>query len=199
MGDNQPKTSLLTNKQREALKNGLGSNSKARMTRKRIRDRVRDGLGDFQILADHLDKEDLEKIFDVKPQTDESRDLDHDVMKAIEFLYVGMRGESGFRKPLKFGVANGEVKLRNTEYALNVAPRFTVDTVPMRDTRKATEAIEAKEWDRIYPPDLFAFISLALRCNAIDFETIYERIERDEQLPSAREINESGVLNQRNK
>jgi len=52
MADRQP--SLLTNSQREYLQEGK-EGSAERMARKRLKERVQEGLHDFPLLVEHLD------------------------------------------------------------------------------------------------------------------------------------------------
>lgn len=149
--------------------------------RSRIRDRVRASLHDFRLLTDHLDDEERDTIFAAEPGTAEHAELSQDVMNAVELLYTGMGGESAFRRPLKHGVANGEAALGNVDHALSVAPQFTLHRTYRADGREITDLIEAGDWDRLYPPDLFSFIRLAVAADAIDFPTIRERLDRREQ------------------
>lgn len=172
----------LTKTDREYLRGEKEYDSKqARYSRRKsIRDGVRGALRDFRLLADELDDEEREQIFDVEPRSDELRELIQDVSKTVEFLYAGMGGEAGFRRPLKTGVANGELALGNVENALAVAPRFTLNRVYQPDKREIVDLVEAEEWERVSPPDLFTFVRLALTADALDFDPIRDRLDMEE-------------------
>lgn len=172
----------LTRTDREFLRGEKEYDSKQALysRRKSIRDGVRGALHDFRLLANELDDEERERIFDADPRSDELRELTGDVQAAVEFLYAGMGGMAGFRRPLKHGVANGEVALGNAEHALAVAPRFTLNKVYQPDKREIVDLAEAKEWERISPPDLFTFVRLALAASALDFEAIRDRLDMEE-------------------
>lgn len=86
MTDRQP--SLLTNSQREFLAEG-GAGAKARMTRKRIRERVQSGLYDYPLLVSGLDAKDRDWIF--KHHDLESEEPPINVVpSAFAFLYLGV-------------------------------------------------------------------------------------------------------------
>lgn len=177
MGENEPKTSILTQGQRKFLQAPDVTGSKARMARKRIRERVRQGLSDFRLLTERLDEKDRDEIFDAQPHTEEFRELDIDVTATIEFLYAGLGGDHVFSGPLKRGVSRGEVALGNVEQSMEVEPRFAINPYHRSDPDEILEAIEEGEWDRLRSPDLFQFIRLASSFDAIDFEAIREGLE----------------------
>lgn len=145
--------------------------------RSRIRKRVRASLRDFRLLADELPSEERDKIFSNEPRTDEFRELQEDIAKTIEFLYTGLKGASGFRQPLQQGVANGELELGYADNLFETTVQFSVDRAYLADHREIADLIEAEEWDRLHPRDLFSFIRLAFSRDAIDFDSIREWLE----------------------
>lgn len=172
---NEQKNSLLTETQRKFLQSGIESGAKARMNRKRIRDRVEKGLADFEILAEDLDEKDRDEIFGAEPFTMEREKLMSHVGRTIEFLYTGLGGDHEFSGPLKRGVSRGEVELGNIEYELEVEPRFAINPYHRGDPEEIVDIIEAEEWDRLRSPDVFTFLRLAVReYDAVDFERIRE-------------------------
>lgn len=151
--------------------------------RARIRERVRASLGDFRLLADELPDEQRDEIFAAadEPRGEEYGELHQDVTKAIQFLYVGMGGESGFREALDTGVRIGELELGNISHRFDIVPQFAVDTVRRKDERAVLEAIENEEWGKLTsPPALLAFIKTAVHAGAVDLEAVSDRISRDE-------------------
>lgn len=149
-----------------------------RTKRSRIRTRVREGLRDFRLLAEHLDEDDRKSIFDAEPHTPEYHELEDDVMHTLRFLYVGMGGEHAFRGPLKRAVTQAEVDLNNVEYTHELEPRFTVDKRVRVDMRDVAREAEHGNWDALTPPQLFNFVRRARNIGAIDFDTIHEHYER---------------------
>lgn len=143
----------------------------------RMRDRIRAGLADFEILADDLPSNDRDLIFESNTTSEEYRELEQDVSKAIEFLYTGMGGEANFREPLKRGVVRGELQLGNIEHPFDLEPRFALESNSRSDRREAVDAIENEEWDRLYPRDLFGFIKIAKSAGAIDFSKVHDEID----------------------
>lgn len=73
--------SLLTDSQREYLKEG-GDGAAARMARKRIRERVHEGLFDFPLLVSGLSEKDRRGVFE-----DHALDV---LPSAFAFLYLGV-------------------------------------------------------------------------------------------------------------
>lgn len=96
-------------------------------------------------------------------------------------MYSGMGGEAGFRTPLRWGVAEGEVLLGNVDNQLDVLPRFSVEHLTHTDDRATTRAIKEGEWDRLTPPEIASFIRLAKDAHAIDFDTIEKRLDAEEE------------------
>ena len=198
--DEREANSLLTggeDSQRKVLTSNVKNTQRVRKARQRIRQRVREGLRDFEILANHLEERDREKIFEADPFTEEYDELQNDVAYAIEFLYAGMGGEANFRRPLKQGVARGEAALGNVDYPLDVEVRFDVKANFQKDSRKTVQAIEAREWDALSPRDLFGFIRIASDADAIDFSKVREQIEsRERTREKAAEISEERAKDQ---
>lgn len=152
-----------------------------RPKRARIRTRVREGLRDFRILAKHLEDRDRESIFDADPRSRpprEFRELQADVRAAVGFMYAGLGGESGFRRPLLRGVGDGEKTLGNIDSRFEVESRFVVDFAREPDRRDTVDAVENREWERLSARSLYQFISLAHNTDAIDFEAIREMLDR---------------------
>lgn len=149
-----------------------------------IHKRVRASLRDFRLLADELPAEEREKIFAADPGSEELTELQDDIVKTIEFLYTGMGGESGFRKPLEYGVRNGELELGNINNPFDVAPQFRVNVISRNDPGGVIDAIESEKWSRLTRPPaaLFAFFKLAMRADAIDFDAVRERVDLEHKL-----------------
>lgn len=166
--DSEIRNSILTTTYRKLLQSNVSSGITTE--RGRIRERVREGLRDFRILADDLEDRDREQIFDAEPHSEEYRELEEDIANVIEFLYAGMGGKPGFDKALKRGVARGEADLGNVDYALDVQVRFDVDEATRMDEHEAREAIQKEEWDSLTPADLFAFVRVAQSNGAIDYD-----------------------------
>jgi len=159
------------------------SDGAANKRRVDVRNRARAALRDFRLLADELPAEEREKIFAADPRNEELTELQDDIVKTIEFLYTGMGGESGFRKPLEYGVINGELELGNINHPFDVAPQFAVDVISRNDPGGVIDAIESEEWSRLTrPPALFSFFKLAMRADAIDFDAVRERVDLEHRL-----------------
>lgn len=174
----------LTRTDREFLRGEKEYESKqARYARRKsIRDGARGALRDFSLLVEELPAEEREKIFEAidDPRSDEYRDLREDVRQTIEFIYAGMGGASEFRMPLLLGVMNGEVELGEAQRAIDVSPQFSVDRKYQADTRETVDLVEAKEWKRLLPPDLFTFLRAAYASDAIDFDAIRDWLDQQE-------------------
>jgi hypothetical protein len=170
------KKGFLTRTDRNYLRGGKEYDSKqGRYDRRQsIRERTRGALRDFRLLVKQLPDEERDKIFAAEPG---DKELTDDVGKAIQFLYTGMGGESGFRRPFRNGVASGEVALGNVENALYADPQFRVEQAYRTDRRAVVDLVEVGEWERLSPPDLFTFIRLALDADALDFEAIRDRVD----------------------
>lgn len=147
---------------------------------KRIRERVQNGLRDFRLLARQLPEAEREKIFPGEPGSRERLYVDEDVMSAIDFMYTGLGGVTGFSRPMKMGVANGELQLGTVTSALQVTVRFEVGQSQFVELKEAAKLVEQGEWDRLTSPDLFTFVRSAHRMGAIDFEKFYQSRERQE-------------------
>jgi hypothetical protein len=176
---------FLTERDRQFLtgeKEYTGENAKQMryQARRAIRERTRAAFDDFALLCDVLEDQEWGKIFSGEPKSPERAKLEDDVADVIKFLYVGMGGESGFRRPLKLGVSNGEVALGNTDRPFNVDPSFTVDPVRQADVRQVAEFIEEREWDRLHPSDVGTFLNIALYAEAIDFDAVRRYIREQE-------------------
>lgn len=176
---------ILTRKDREfLLAGGRGYDRHDKSERKAsVVPRTRHALTDFWLLTDGLPGEWWSEIFDASPPSEEYLDLEGDVSAAIEFLYTGLGGERAFRHPLKRGVARAEVALGNVENTLEVEPHFALDAYQKSDIRDVVDTVEAQDWDRLRKPDLFRFIRLAAKIDAIAFDQIHEHLDppiRDE-------------------
>lgn len=171
---------ILTRADREFLANGEESYSRqaAHERRKAIRERVTNALQDFTLLCE-LEKEERNKIFP-EPGTAASRRVEAAVSDAIKFLYLGMEGSLGFSRPLKQGVANGEVQRGGVRSAFDVAVRFTIDPVWKADIETVTDLVERDQWDRLERSDLPPFVSVAKRAGAIDFDKIRAELAENE-------------------
>jgi hypothetical protein len=183
--DQDIQNSILTTAQRKFLQSNVSGTSKARNTRARIRERVREGLRDFRILSDCLEARDRETIFGTDSYS-ANVDLQNDVKAAIAFMYAGVDGESGFRQPLIGGVQVGESRLQELDWKFGVEPRFAVDYVSHVDRREAVEAVENEQWDRLSHRSLFEFIRLAHSAGAIDFEKLHNAADYVESIPGER-------------
>jgi len=181
--------SILTTSQRKFLQSNIEGTAKARNTRARIRERVREGLRDFRILSDCLEDRDRESVFESEAYTDQVV-LQNDVAATVAFIYAGVDGESGFREPLKDGVQVGEARLRDLDTKFSVEPRFTVDFVSHTDRREAVDAVENGEWNRLSSRSLFDFIRFAHEIGAIDFEDIRDHTGYFDGIPGAVEKDE---------
>lgn len=168
------KTSILTEKLEKHVCYPEGTNSTYDT---RIRKRTRKGLRDFRVLAEHLDPDERDKIFAEKPLSDEYWDLVDDISFAIEFFYLGLGGEHAFKQPLKAAVSRAEELMGSVENAIEIEPRFAVDPYGHQDIHDIVEAVEAREWDRLRAPSLFAFVKLASNQDAVNFETIKEYLD----------------------
>lgn len=178
--------SILTEKQRDFLnmseeeRHEQYTKQQRSYYRRKIRQRIRAGLEDFQLLVDELPDTERDEIFAAasqRPRTPEYSDLEEDVMHAIMFLYMGMGGESKFRWPLKDGVSNAEVALGNAEIAVDIDPEFTVDPVRDASLGEVVDLVEEGDADRLSPRDLFLLVNVAVRKDAIDFDAIREDVE----------------------
>lgn len=182
LADCERQHSLLTTAQRKRINSNITNTKQNRQTRERIRERVRSGLRDFRLLADDLEKRDRERIFDEDPFSNEYNQLDTDIARTIEFLYVGVNGQSRFRRPLTVGVSRGEVELGNIKYPGQALPRFTVYGPNYSfNKREVFEKVRKGDWHALESPDLFRFIETASGADAIDFEAIEEYVEWQEQ------------------
>jgi len=181
MGDSETPNALLTEAYRKFLRSNIKNTKNASTQRYRIRQRVRQGLTDFRLLADEIEDRDLQLIFDADPYTKERYELSKDVAKAIQFMYVGLGGEGNFRGSLKLGVSNGERELGNIESSFHAIPRFAVDrqkqTLPEREIIKA---VQSGDFDRLESPDLYAFLRRASDASAIDFDRILDMVDFDD-------------------
>lgn len=191
--DPDRQSAMLTPDQRQGMMNnwcGMDRKQRSYLQRATV-SRVENSLRDFRLLEEHLSSDRRDEIFDVRPGMREHDQLQRDVQAAIAFMYAGLGGESGFREPLRWGVADGEVALGNVEHHLDIQPRFAVDVLERIDDRAVAEAVENEEWDRLSAKDVFTFIKLAARSDAIDFEQIYERLKfEDEQMEWAESVGE---------
>jgi len=86
MGERQ--TSLLTNSQREHLRKS-GTGSAARMARKRVKERVYEGLHDFPLLVDAYEREGLSQAFEDRNLEENDHTLNV-LPSAFAFLYLGI-------------------------------------------------------------------------------------------------------------
>ena len=174
------------------------SDGAANKRRVDVRNRARAALRDFRLLADELPAEEREKIFAADPRGEELTELQDDIVKTIEFLYAGMGGESGFRKPLEYGVINGELELGNINHPFDATPQFRVNVISPNDPGGVIDAIESEEWGRLTRPPaaLFAFFKLAMRADAIDFDAVRERVDferkRSEELQELNRVLSEG-------
>jgi hypothetical protein len=184
MSENEPKTSVLTESQRKAIKLDFAGNSPStvRSKKKRIRERARQGLRDFCLLAENLEPEERQKIFDAEPRSDEFMELEDDVTGTLFFLYTTLGGEPHFRRPLRRAVSAGESALGNADNSLNVAPKFQVNTPRKTDKRNVVDIVENEEWGKLEAPELFTFLKYVVeRTDAVDFDEIRERIDWEDE------------------
>lgn len=187
--DHERQNSLLTTNQRKRIDANISNTEENRQTRERIRKRVRSGLADFRLLAEHLQPRDRDRIFSAEPFSQEYNALDTDVARAIEFLYVGLDGQARFRRPFSTGVARGEAELGNVEYPGQAFPRFVVHSGTLsHNEREALKLIRAGQWHDVEPPDLFTFVRTAHQADAIDYGAVEESIERFEQLDTREDL-----------
>lgn len=180
--DSSIQNSILTTAQREFLQSNIKNTDKSTTTRARARERTREGLRDFHILAYDLEDRDREMIFKGGANTPGYKELQHDVESAIAFMYAGLGGEAGFRAPLRRGVSQGELILGNIKGPAQVDPRFAVDFLPYIEHRETVEAIKSGEWDRLSSKALLWFVRVAQETGAIDFEQMYKEVELRETI-----------------
>lgn len=178
--DGSIQDSILTTTQRKFLQSNISNTDRSTTTRARIRERVSEGLRDFRLLAAYLEERDQKQIFNAARRTPEYQELQGDVQSAIAFTYAGLRGEAGFRDPLRRGVRQGEVSLGNIKAPLQIEPRFALDFVSSVDGRATVETVENEQWDRLSDKSLLWFVRAAKEEGAIDFDKVYERVEHRE-------------------
>lgn len=145
-----------------------------------IRERTQNAIRDFQVLSNTLSPEECAEMSVGEPGTIERRVFEGDMAAVIQFLYVALGGATGFRRPLKIGVANGEASINQERYhALDLGVRFAIDPIREATVLDVADLIEAEEWDRLDSPDLLAFLSAAERAGAIDFEKFRDDVGYD--------------------
>jgi hypothetical protein len=175
---------FLTDTDKEFLRGekeytGENANQIRYQRRSAIRERTRAALADFAFLCDELDANEREKIFIDDWRTSEALDFEQELSKAIQFFYIGVGGRTGFSRPLKRGVANGEARMGRWS-ALDVVVRFAIEPVWNADIHTVTDLVEADEWDRLDLSDLPQFINMAKRADAIDFDEIRAKLAEDD-------------------
>lgn len=140
MADRQP--SLLTNSQREYLQEGK-EGSAGRMARKRLKERVHEGLHDFSLLLDHLDERARKEIF-VTWENDE-RGIQNAVSSIIGFLYLGTTDNAEpadlakdiFEERVEDGIK--KAYLQRGESVRHVSVDITVETGPLLEDLRERE------------------------------------------------------------
>lgn len=146
-------------------------------TRERaIKERVQNGLRDFQLLAKHLPAEQRDEIFEVEWGSREHGELEQDVVDAIQFIYAGMGGQTWFGRVLKTGVRNGENELGYVRNALDVSIDFEVEYPTLQNRGETVAHVENEEWDELSPADLLAFIRLAKKEGGLDLAPVEEEL-----------------------
>ncbi len=113
MADRQP--SLLTNSQREYLQEGK-EGSAGRMARKRLKERVQEGLYDFPLLVEHLDEKPRREIFEDLEENHGPGALRSAAAAVVELLYLSLDGNSkGVEEAVRQGVENAERELQDDD------------------------------------------------------------------------------------
>lgn len=187
--------SILTKADRKfLLEGGRGYDRRQRSDRKQsIVPRARNALVDFSLMVGkdlagapdlkRVPEEWLPEIIPYEQPSEVYIDVLRDIASAIEFCYVGLRGEREFRTVLDTAVTEGEIALGNADNRLEVHTHFAVNPHRRRDARGIVDAIEHREWDRLKSPDLYQFLKLATGpslSGSIDFERIHNHLDSPE-------------------
>ena len=176
---------LLTTDQREYLESTDGDGSGARPTstervkRQRIRERLKNAMGDFTLLVEELEKRDRDLVFSEWEENEEFRD---GVISAIEFLFLGLSsvgdeigngvGKTGYRNrpfnsALRLGIrdACSRLDMLVTEYE---DPEY--QTVSVEQREQTRERIKEGDPRYIGPKS----VRLLLRSGDIKHEDLQE-------------------------
>lgn len=136
---------FLTDADRELLitkGQNLGSDQSRRNARRRVRDRTRNAIIDFDILARHLAPEDRRQIFE-ESEDEWQRPFQAGQKAMIEFLYTGLAEtdpEMDFETILRSGVHDAVLEDTPSPAVVNVT--FDVETEVQYDIDSAREKFE---------------------------------------------------------
>jgi hypothetical protein len=188
---------VLTKKDRSFLRGdadfGPKSNS-ARRARQRIRDRTRNAVRDFGLIADALQDRDREQIFE-RGAEDDLAEFNGGLVGALRFIYSGVEhGKAraptgvGFKGLVEHAVRRAvydflPVQLREAQ-TVDVA--FDVSQPYLTDIRNPTAVganVERGRWDKISDNEARVFLRWLANADALDADAAVRAIHeaRDER------------------
>lgn len=139
----------------------LGSVQSERNTRSRIRDRVQDGLFDFELLAELPDRE-IELLFEKRLRDGSGRASFDALVSAIAFLYRGVeRTDLDFETVLREGINAAEARDDRAATVTLDATFHALDTDQLRAKLDRGESLSLTEIAFLYDADDFGRDELA--------------------------------------
>jgi hypothetical protein len=209
--ERERKTALLTRRQREYLRSEkeFESGQSERDMRYKIRERIKNGLLDFELLADELEPRDRKQIFkdvrtaalrgdehvnvDEMPQRDEVEGLVH----TVAFLYLAARdADLPFEKVIELGIseANFERPFVPSDVEVRIDERVEFDYDEIFGKIERGERISEIEYSAVKSlllKDLERYVEL---CEWIDLN-VSDKFDAGEELTREESLVVVGLVN----
>jgi hypothetical protein len=164
------------------------------MARKRLKERVQEGLHDFPLLVEHLDEKTRREIFEDLEENHGPGALRSAVASVVELLYLSLDGDcKGVEEAVRQGVENAERELQDddktyyqvgspvmTDVEIDISPGYDVDEIEERfqaglgNTLSPIEAGVLVKAGRIEPDEVGELENKRREFSA-------ETVERDEE------------------
>lgn len=165
------RNALLTASQREFLRAGERereeeyTKQQRSYHRREIRERVKTGVHDFQLIYNHLDDVELQKIFDVGMEEEHEDHLEfvHAMRYALQFCYWAAQESPEWIPGMNFEylLAQAVVSAEQDLNGRSVNPRFYLNAASTRSiSEQAVEKIKEGKIDALTVGEMYAFLNM---------------------------------------
>lgn len=189
--DTDRPNAMLTKAQREFVtgkKEYSGEHAKQQRYQMRtaVRQRVRDTLLDFQLLFEHMDDRERERVFEVAPEQGVSpnreerrkqRALRYALADTLGFLYQGLEHTRySFKHFLERGILQAVNKMAPEGQLVNAQTVFSVDIepFPQADIESVAERIAEGNFDDLTEHELREYVKVTAGMDEFDREAVIE-------------------------